>query len=124
MAATAGRYEISLLSFSLDFTDCVRLSLPVESFALTHYNSQLVLVVDYYRDPSNELYSRDPSNELWVSADGINWQQSLPRGESSVERFQLSTLALQNVWWWWVDTLLICPLNRQLLKSLSMESGL
>ncbi len=71
VANTSGHSATILLSFSLDFTDCVRLSLPVESKALTHYHSQLVLV--------GEQHSYDdPSNELWVSADGINWRQSLP----------------------------------------------
>ncbi len=63
----------TLVAFSLDFTECVRLSVPaVESFALTHYHSQLVLVGG--EDPK----IKEPTNQLWVSADGTDWKTSLP----------------------------------------------
>ena len=48
------------------------LSVPVTAFALTHYHSQLVLVGG--REPGTD----NPSNKLWMSADGTDWQPSLP----------------------------------------------
>lgn len=69
---------------SLDFTEHVRLSVPVECFALTHYHSQLVLVGGVRPD------TKDPTNELWVSADGSNWQPLLP--PMKVKRYSASAV--------------------------------
>lgn len=54
-----------------DFTECEMLSVPVQGFGLTHYNSQLVLVggIDEHENPTNKV---------WASADGTSWQPSLP----------------------------------------------
>ena len=63
----------ALCVFSSDFTECVeKLSVPVEHFALAHYHSQLVLVGGV------KPGTWDLTNELLVSADGTNWQPSLP----------------------------------------------
>ena len=62
----------ALLCFSSNFSEYDKLSVPVEEFALTHYHSQLVLVGGV------KPGTRDATNELSVSADGTNWQLSLP----------------------------------------------
>ncbi len=58
---------------SSDLTEGEILSVPTKEFTLTHYQSQLVLVGGV--DPDDW---QCPTNKLWVSADGINWQPSLP----------------------------------------------
>ena len=82
--------EPSSILLVYDFTEDLwdRLDTPTQWYALTSYNSQLVLVGG--TEPNTEI----ATNELWVLDEQCNWTQPLP--PMTTERYQASAVNVGN----------------------------